>query len=128
MQRLAASLLDHRGYGPRHWDLLLAVGQHCEAWAIFHDGRCRRLLDHRRFYLDYSGPVRKERGMVRCQWRGSAYRCRHGQGVQIYLVGHCWLKLQDGALVGLVACDRIRATWLRKLGILRHKPAARAQR
>ena len=63
-------LLEHQWNGV-HWDLMLDTGDALRTWAIDApvvpgiDLPARALADHRRFYLDYEGPVSGNRGSVR---------------------------------------------------------------
>jgi hypothetical protein len=69
-------LLCHRLSNSAHWDLMLDSGQALATWQLAADptvaarqsSSCvltaRRLADHRRFYLDYEGPVSGDRGDV----------------------------------------------------------------
>ena len=81
MSRLVqVTLLEHRGHGPTHWDLLFPRGQRCLTWSFYPRQRAlgsdawlftyQLLAPHRRSYLDYSGPVSAGRGATRCLWRG----------------------------------------------------------
>jgi hypothetical protein len=69
-------LLRHRLSDSTHWDLMLDTGQVLATWQFAADPAAvasdrgqiplsaRRLPDHRRFYLDYEGPVSGNRGEV----------------------------------------------------------------
>ncbi|MFA6133417.1 MAG: hypothetical protein WC869_05315 [Phycisphaerae bacterium] len=80
-------LLEHSGYGPLHYDLMLQDGEALATWQMQSNplalaraaqaesaakspesGRgplpCRRIADHRLTYLDYQGPVSRGRGAV----------------------------------------------------------------
>ena len=77
MQRGMAVLLRHQGHGPDHWDLIWARGQHCPTLRIAAariPGKliCSWSFPHRRFYLDYRGPVSANRGDVSHVLQGPA--------------------------------------------------------
>lgn len=63
-------LLEHRWDGV-HWDLMLERGGALRTWALdapvapHLDIPARSLPDHRLAYLDYEGPVSRDRGSVR---------------------------------------------------------------
>ena len=54
-----------------HWDLLLERGEHLQAWRLLQEPIGHELIsaaelpDHRRYYLDYEGPVSGDRGTVK---------------------------------------------------------------
>jgi hypothetical protein len=63
----------HSGYGPLHYDLMLADGDALATWQLAESPqtlrpgeglRVRKLPDHRMAYLSYEGPVSKDRGQV----------------------------------------------------------------
>jgi hypothetical protein len=67
-------ILAHSGHGPLHYDLMLESGAALATWQLavppgeWREGaplRARKLPDHRREYLDYEGPVSKDRGSVK---------------------------------------------------------------
>ncbi len=66
-------ILEHRTAQGVHWDFLLEWGEVLRAWALERPpepGRkiaARSLPDHRKLYLDYEGPISRDRGSVR-QW------------------------------------------------------------
>jgi len=67
-------LLRHETGDEVHWDLGLDVGEVLATWQIPSDPRAlsgsavaleaRRIADHRRMYLDYEGPISRNRGRV----------------------------------------------------------------
>ena len=63
-------LLDH-DHPTRHWDLMLEVGPVLWTWRLDAiPDRCAscqatRIADHRPIYLDYEGPISRDRGEVR---------------------------------------------------------------
>jgi DNA polymerase Ligase (LigD) len=63
---------------PAHWDLLLEVDGVLQTWALAEppgEGASQtatRLADHRLAYLDYEGPVSRDRGQV-TQWTSGTY-------------------------------------------------------
>ncbi|MDP6542787.1 MAG: DNA polymerase ligase N-terminal domain-containing protein [Phycisphaerae bacterium] len=69
----------HSGCGEVHWDLMLEIDDALATWRIAADplgispgGRIEaaRIHDHRKAYLDYSGPVSGRRGRVELQDSG----------------------------------------------------------
>ena len=79
MSVVPATLLLHRGHGPRHADLILGTGARCVTVHLgTAAGRWRVSLGmpHRRRYLTYRGPVSGERGTVVQLWRGLAWCAR----------------------------------------------------
>lgn len=70
---LRFAILHHQVKGGEHWDFLLEHEGKLLSWQLFHyplsSGNypitCRRLADHRLMYLDYEGPVSRDRGHVR---------------------------------------------------------------
>lgn len=75
MRRVRASLLLHRGRGPRHGDLVLGSGARCltiHLEPIPAGWRLRLGAPHRRRYLDWSGPLSAGRGVVVQRWHGFA--------------------------------------------------------
>jgi hypothetical protein len=90
-------ILEHGGYGPMHWDLMLADGPALATWqcpvnpAELADGEamtCRKLPDHRREYLTYEGPVSRGRGQVR--------RVAEGRYERISAEENSWIVHLDG--------------------------------
>ncbi|TAN37688.1 MAG: hypothetical protein EPN23_04015 [Verrucomicrobia bacterium] len=66
-------LLRHTGHGPLHFDLMIEDGKTLATWqfefspVLLAPGTavaCRRLAAHRTAYLDYTGPVSRNRGQV----------------------------------------------------------------
>lgn len=79
MPHSPAVLLHHQGHGPAHFDLICGYGSRCPTWRIAVDNGHWIVVSsvpHRRFYLNYSGPVAHQRGVVRQRWRGLAYWSR----------------------------------------------------
>ena len=64
---------------PSHWDLMLEVGDGLRTWAIPLEPSpgasmiAEALGDHRLEYLDYEGPVSRDRGSV-ARWDRGTYR------------------------------------------------------
>lgn len=78
MAWIAATLLVHRGHGPRHADLVLGTGRQCVTVRMdVLAGRWRVSMGvaHRRRYLTYRGPV-AGRGTVVQLWRGRGWSSR----------------------------------------------------
>lgn len=70
-------LLEHRGFGDTHWDLMIALlDGPLATWRLAKDPTlslpvaAERIGNHRRHYLDYEGPVSGDRGVVRRVDRG----------------------------------------------------------
>jgi len=72
-------ILIHSGNGPTHYDLMIRQDQALATWQLdlspadLLPGQAltaRRLQDHRLEYLDYEGPVSRQRGEVRRLDRG----------------------------------------------------------
>jgi hypothetical protein len=63
---------------PSHWDVMLEAGDILRTWAIAEEPRigaeiaAESLPDHRLAYLDYEGPVSRDRGEVR-RWDAGQY-------------------------------------------------------
>jgi hypothetical protein len=69
-------ILHHVVAGGQHWDLMLDQGQALATWQLASDPAilappdaqaaipARRIGDHRHEYLDYQGPVSRQRGHV----------------------------------------------------------------
>jgi hypothetical protein len=115
-------ILEHTWNGV-HWDLMLESGGRLRTWAIdapiaFEvDLPARDLADHRMAYLDYEGPVSRNRGSVRrvdageynvLTWEPDLIRV-HLQGTQ--LVGKVALRRVGTADGGTPA-----PAWLFRLG------------
>jgi len=69
----------HSGYGPLHYDLMLAEGKSLATWQLSRspidlrmgeDLPAHRLPNHRSAYLNYEGPVSRHRGRVEALDRG----------------------------------------------------------
>ena len=66
-------ILHHSLPGGEHWDLMLEHGDVLLTWQLQRDPTgpatfpipARRIGDHRKAYLEYEGPVSKDRGTVR---------------------------------------------------------------
>ncbi len=61
------ALLEHRGHGAAHLDLVLSAGPHCPTLRLWRqDGRWRWCWQavHRRRYLAWQGPLSGNRGRV----------------------------------------------------------------
>ena len=84
-----------------HWDFMLEDGDALMTWALprqpdeQHDEQpshpipCSQLPDHRLRYLDYQGPVSKDRGEVTRWDRGSfEFLTKDSQAVSAILNGH----------------------------------------
>lgn len=66
-------ILHHEVHGGEHWDLMLERNGVLLTWQLDHEPptpsdlpmQATRLNDHRLAYLDYEGPVSRDRGHVR---------------------------------------------------------------
>jgi hypothetical protein len=72
MSQLHYVILHHEGIGLPHFDLMFELEPgaalstwRCEQWPVRDRIRITRLLDHRRDYLEYEGPISGGRGHVR---------------------------------------------------------------
>jgi hypothetical protein len=86
--------------GPResHWDWMFDVGETLETWATpigeeFFAHRqaqwpCERLADHRRDYLEYTGPVSRHRGTVSQVFRGQYELLAESSAARVLDVDH----------------------------------------
>jgi hypothetical protein len=95
------ALLQHTGYGPDHYDLMLQQGQVLWTWQfsvnpIKADApetlTCRRIADHRLAYLDYEGPVSGRRGQVKRLSGGSCHVEDQGRLI--------WVHIRRGPMQG----------------------------
>ncbi len=76
-------VLKHDRDGRTHWDFLLETKGRLAAWSLPSPPEeqahltARALADHRKFYLDYEGPISGDRGSVR-RWDEGLYEteCR----------------------------------------------------
>lgn len=100
-----------------HWDLLIESGETARTWRLL-ESPARWLSDpaievaaesiaaHRLMYLDYEGPVSRERGRV-VRWdHGLAEWLSEGES-------SVWLRLNGERLVGELTLDRaaLRPLW-----------------
>ena len=75
-RRFAILTHDHPFF---HWDLLLEAGKVAWTWRLLDEPgpdrtvRAERIGDHRLQYLDYEGPVSRDRGQV-SRWDAGTYR------------------------------------------------------
>ncbi|MCH7871956.1 MAG: hypothetical protein IID33_09685 [Planctomycetes bacterium] len=66
-------ILHHIAPSGEHWDLMLERGDALLTWQLACEPTCgsllplpaRRIGDHRKAYLDYEGPVSRDRGHLR---------------------------------------------------------------
>ena len=97
-------ILEH-DHPDRHWDLMLEAGETLQTWrlsALPEVGqavRAERSFDHRRFYLDYEGPIRDNRGHVTRQECGTF-------DWEIVEEGRTVVRLKGMRLVGLLRLER----------------------
>jgi hypothetical protein len=100
-------LLEHTWNGV-HWDFMLEVGEVLRTWAIDspivlgESLKARALNDHRKFYLDYEGPISGDRGSVRRVDTGT-FR------VLIWDQDHVRVEVRGSQLVGDIDLRRIGA-------------------
>lgn len=108
MPRFALLIHDHPFV---HWDLLVQCGEVLRSWRLLEspdrwrsaaestDLSAEAIADHRLMYLDYEGPVSRERGRV-ARWD-------HGQAEwQADSESSVRLRLSGSQLVGELALDR----------------------
>jgi hypothetical protein len=97
---------------PAHWDLMLENEGVLATWALSSppvpgvDMWVDRLADHRAHYLDYEGPVSRDRGTVR-RWDAGEYRldCQTPDAWQVTL---CGAQLQGHLTLEADAADSRR--------------------
>ncbi|NLX99051.1 MAG: hypothetical protein GXY83_23160 [Rhodopirellula sp.] len=71
-------VLEHDSSRGLHWDFMLEIGNTLATWSLPQppdaggDLRAESLPDHRPLYLDYEGPVSKNRGTV-TRWDRGTY-------------------------------------------------------
>lgn len=97
---------------PSHWDLMLEDDGCLQTWELPRppadaDGwfECRQLIDHRLEYLNYEGPISKDRGHV-TQWDSGTFQ---------------WKSRSDSNLELRVFGRKVRGAWT----LARHKQAWR---
>lgn len=86
-------ILHHLAPTGEHWDLMLEREDCLTTWQLLTepDGGasgpidCVRINDHRKFYLDYEGPVRGGRGIVSRIDHGT-YRCLNAETDSLTIV------------------------------------------
>ena len=91
MPRFAVLIHDHPFL---HWDFLLEAGGSARTWRLLRSPDtpgpipAEALPDHRLDYLDYEGPVSRNRGEVR-RWDRGEYTTRHqtAERVEVRLDG-----------------------------------------
>ena len=70
-------VLEH-DWPTRHWDFMLEVGDVLQTWrlptapAVGAEIRAENIFDHRLMYLDYEGPISRDRGSV-MRWDAGSY-------------------------------------------------------
>jgi hypothetical protein len=113
-------ILEHTWNGV-HWDLMLEAGDRLRTWAIdapiaFEvDLAARDLADHRLAYLDFEGPVSRNRGTVRRLERGE-------YAVTTWTADLIEIRLKGTQLVGKVTLRRVgmadggTPAWVFRLG------------
>jgi hypothetical protein len=76
-----------------HWDFMLEVGDVLRTWALVDEPRvgtpisAEALPDHRLAYLDYEGPVSRNRGCV-TRWDAGHYSVEHETATDLRLRLH----------------------------------------
>ena len=79
----------HSGYGPLHYDLMLARGEALATWqltvspaemAAGQEVGAKKLADHRLAFLRYEGPVSKGRGRVAVLDKGTYELLEEAEG------------------------------------------------
>ncbi len=98
MTRLCGlSILEHRRDGAAHLDVLLHQGKLCQTFSLHPIHRSLHAAvgpqwswyinkAHRRFYMNYTGPVSRGRGAVQCVWSGRGAIDYQAQANQRYVV------------------------------------------
>ena len=94
-------ILEHASNGV-HWDIMLEVGDTLRTWAVdvpIAPGwaiPARTLANHRVAYLDYEGPISRDRGTVK-SWDSGTYRVLEWSEtvVRVALAGHQLLGLME---------------------------------
>lgn len=93
-------ILHHAARDGEHWDFMLDTGEALATWRLSEhpqalaDGRTvatHHIGDHRRDYLDYEGPVSKDRGQVR--------RVESGTWDRLDATSDAWTLRLQGALL-----------------------------
>ncbi len=92
------AILEHRTEQGVHWDFLLEWDDVLRTWALERPPApglpiaATRLLDHRKLYLDYEGPVSRNRGSVR-RWDCGTYQllAESERSLVVELTGHTLL-------------------------------------
>jgi hypothetical protein len=87
-------ILEHC-YRGVHWDFMLECGQVLRTWALAEQPRsgqtiqARPLPDHRLAYLEYEGPISRDRGEVK-RWDRGTYTLleQHDDRLALRLEGH----------------------------------------
>lgn len=116
MSRFALLIHDHPFV---HWDLLVQRGEVLRSWRLLEspdrwrsaaqpvDLSAEAIADHRLLYLDYEGPVSRERGRVARWDQGQAEWLADGES-------SVRLRLTGERLVGELSLDRdaSRALWV----------------
>jgi hypothetical protein len=115
-------LLEHTWNGV-HWDFMLEADEALRTWAIDapvvsgKDLPARALGDHRKIYLEYEGPVARDRGSVRRIDAGTFQ-------VRVWSRDHVQVDLSGTQLVGEVvlrstgAVSGANESWVFRLGNL----------
>ena len=102
-------ILEH-DWPQRHFDILLEAGDVLRSWRIsteptldkIHQARVQP--DHRKFYLDYEGPVSNDRGNV-SRWDTGPL-----QWLQVE-PNHCVVKLDGERLRGIATLLKCEEAW-----------------
>ncbi len=94
---------------PPHWDLMLEAGQVLRTWALAEPPAAERpivaeaLPDHRTAYLDYEGPVSRDRGAVH-RWDAGTVQWERATAREIVV------RLQGYQVSGRATLTRADAT------------------
>lgn len=107
-------ILHHRLSDGEHWDLMIERGDVLVTWQLATDPTksplgepipATHIQDHRKAYLEYEGPVSRNRGEVR--------RVEAGVCEVIEASDNCWrLRLDGGHIRGAYAlCHRESSDW-----------------
>jgi len=106
----------HSGYGPTHWDLMLETHAALATWSLSADPlagpplEATQIHDHRKAYLDYSGPVSGERGRVAPQDSGALTVTSCEENLWAF-------ELRGGVLIGRFELRRVAGDrWMFQAG------------
>jgi hypothetical protein len=100
-------VLRHDGPRGLHWDFMLEMGQGLATWALNREPDAAGpilaeiLPEHRLAYLDYEGPLSRDRGAV-CRWDRGSYELRIHSDSEL-IAALCGEKLEGQAALRCTA-------------------------